>query len=703
MMKNKSLRSLRFTGLIGAAVFSAAAGIGAQDYFDWNARIDRHGKPSGCFEETPFPIDETADSYSIKNDEYPNGRTYYLGTKYYVDGLRPDDSGDGLSMSNAKKTIAGAIQTAGDGNKTIIVRGAHDEFDGVYREHTLWPKTGVDDAHRWMIVGYGQERPVIDAGGAMNVIVRSTGEDGPAWVTLQRLKLQNAGYELIQIGSLSSKRDGNFNWIDLWGYFGTNQRDTGRSGNFYSMGADHTWVFHCTSEHSYGHAFKIGDGAAHTLLEWSIAREFGWWPGVTSNPKTHPSGLDFPDCGKNRVVRYNIVHTGLFYAIQVRGNQSYDPDGIGLTVFHHNEIYDTTHFQDVTDELGHVTPCQVLLYNAYPGRNPSNQIYFYANIVRDGADSDCYGVYSVSDADSIHIYNNQIYNNPAGEIYVNNQLAQVLVYNNSVYHDHNTPLIRTAAGGKLVLKNNLFYQNGAAGLAQVNGDQPIHEYNLYFYPYGSFGLNGLGTGETNGHPQWLELPDGGYQANHFKLTDHLAGVDLSSLFTIDFNGADRVTWDMGAYEYVPGGPYVFVTAPVPGTVWQKGTYRVIAWIHNELTGRVKMELLKSGTSQIIAENVPIADHSYTWLIPEELASGNDYTIRISNDECADDSGVFSILAQGSPTPVEAEKGGGGGGGGGCFIATNYPTCLNGLWGLRPWLPAVIWLLSMPAITRIKRY
>ncbi len=38
----------------------------------------------------PFPIDESTTSYTITNEE--GNHVYYLGTKYFVDGNRPDDT-----------------------------------------------------------------------------------------------------------------------------------------------------------------------------------------------------------------------------------------------------------------------------------------------------------------------------------------------------------------------------------------------------------------------------------------------------------------------------------------------------------------------------------------------------------------------------------------------------------------------------------
>ena len=175
----------------GIVFGNSALAQGSGWEFDWDIRNDRDGKPAGIYTETPFPIDENTISYSIKSDEYPEGKTYYLGTKYFVDGAYTGGSNDG-SWEHPWTSISEALSNAGSGNTAIIVRGAHDGFDGIYYgTYSLSNHYGVDDTHRFMIVGYGQERPIFDGQGATSIIFtyQNSNRDD-AYITLQRLQIQ---------------------------------------------------------------------------------------------------------------------------------------------------------------------------------------------------------------------------------------------------------------------------------------------------------------------------------------------------------------------------------------------------------------------------------------------------------------------------------------------------------------------------------
>jgi len=517
--------NIRVTVAISLLIIVFIPNVGlAQWKFSWDNRTDRDGKPAGIYAITPIPIDENSTSYSITNDE--GTKTFYLGTKYYVDGKDGSDSNDGLSFVTPKKTITAALVAADSGNKTIIVRGAHDGWDGIYYETNIRIRIGVDDSHRFIVVGYGQERPILDAGGAHVNIFRSSGATPPssAYFTLQRLKLQNTSNHGMQIGTLNTnspfterKRDKYVNLIDMEGYRCGFDPAIGSSGAFYFMNADNAWIYHCTSGHTFAHAFKIGDGARNSLNEWSVAYEFGYYTGVTLGSYGHPSGFDYPDTGTNHELRYGIAHTGLFYAIQIRGNINADPNGIGLVKIHHCEIYDTTHFDDVIGESGHVSPSQVLLITAYQNRTPSNEIHFYSNIVRDSADSDTRGIYALSNSDNIYIYNNLLYGNSGYEIHVGDSDAKVYLLNNSIYDNDNTnALIFNATGTNLIMKNNILYQAGPNNCFKTYSEMPIHTSNIFYSPSGSVGII-LDPSETYADPNWVSLPSGAFQEDYFRI------------------------------------------------------------------------------------------------------------------------------------------------------------------------------------------
>ena len=185
--------------------------------YNWATRVDRDNRPAGIYTNTPYPITEASSNYFFKSDEFPEGKCYNLGTLYFLDGARPDNSGDGLSLATAKKTINAAVSAAGSGNKTIIVRGAHDSFDGVYVETvSFWGLSGVDDTHRLMLVGYNQERPVIDGNDAENHLI-TRGYASLAYITVQRFKLTNSRRCGVRLGwdVTEDKRDRYFNCVDI--------------------------------------------------------------------------------------------------------------------------------------------------------------------------------------------------------------------------------------------------------------------------------------------------------------------------------------------------------------------------------------------------------------------------------------------------------------------------------------------------------
>ncbi len=355
-----------------AAALAIVAAFGIQTaladtwQYDWNSRTDRYGKPAGVFSATPFPITENVSAYSITYDE--GTVTYNLGTKYYVDGGRGNDANNGLSPAAAKATINAAIHAAGQGNKTILVRGAHDGFDGVYREGFSL-KSGDDDTHRWMVVGYGQERPVLEGYG-----VTATG--AVSYATLQRFRIQNN-----QRNGVYLRTDDDYNNIVDVGLYNNAQLVDGcgapiADANIYLLGSDNCRIYHCTSERTHCHGFKVGDDASNIIVEWSVTKEAGYWEGYPCASRTskHPTALDFPadgpdidsdadgtgDTNDNLVVRYNIVGTSLFYGVQLRHSPNFN--------FHHNEVYDAIHFGQVGGtyerSLGEEGVSAVLIYES---------------------------------------------------------------------------------------------------------------------------------------------------------------------------------------------------------------------------------------------------------------------------------------------------------------------------------------------------
>lgn len=556
------------------AVFGISNISVAEDFFDWGKRIDRYGTPAGHFEITPFPIDETMTSYSITNDE--GTKTYYLGTKYYVNGKDGNDSNDGLSLADAKKTIRAAIMAAGSGNNTIIVRGPHDGWNGIYYESGLNPKVGADDAHRFMIVGYKQERPIIDGGNGATDIIRSSFVDSYAYSTIQRLKIQNSRRQGVMMGYSGGKRDRYFNMIDVWVYNCDNSASyaANTDGNIYLMNIDHGWIFHVTSERTYGHGIKYADGGDNAIIEWTVVKEAGYWSGIPEAVywNNHAFGIHFSSvAGENEMnakIRYNIVYDTLFHALQVRRAKDFS--------IHHNEFY-------------HASRCWSFMTNPSsscdtPSGNNPQQIYllydetsgdFYSNIVRQpgstGINSEHMRIRLVNlNNPEISIYGNLFYDNDGSIIRIrqDNTGAIIKIYNNTFYGSNSSTLIDNEMNtSDVLIINNIIYQNGRGSCVEIMG--AWHAYNNYYYPNGTRGVT-LGEGEFDGDPQFVSLPSGAYDVGEAAIsTNSLArdsGIELTSSPDLGKSFSSTLItrpqgsgWDIGAFEYND----ILLTRPAP--------------------------------------------------------------------------------------------------------------------------------------------
>jgi len=92
--------------------------------------------------------DDTTDSLEALSIAVAGGSTanvpQFIGTVYYVDGSQSDDSGDGLSPTNAKKTIGAAITAASAGDAITIKAGTYAEDVVIDKASMqLWPESGV--------------------------------------------------------------------------------------------------------------------------------------------------------------------------------------------------------------------------------------------------------------------------------------------------------------------------------------------------------------------------------------------------------------------------------------------------------------------------------------------------------------------------------------------------------------------------------
>jgi hypothetical protein len=535
--------------------------------FDWGRRTDQHGQPAGTYINTPFPITESTTGYTITNDE--GVTTYALGTRYFVDGARPDDSGTGLSLATAKRTLGAALNAAGSGNKTIIVRGAHDGFNGTYSysaDLALGGKRGVDNDHRFMIVGYGQERPVIDGTGASiaTALVTLTGSVDQ-WFTLQRFKVQNSR------GRGIFGRNNRVNLIDLE-VFGcvsdpSNSADAGVA--FYSPG-QHNWIYHCWSHRSYAHGYKFcqsGNSDAppsYNTIEWSIAQENGWWVGFgrTSYYNHHAVGIDIPNdalASTNNTVRYCVVLDALFEGIGVRRAR-----GVSL---HHNEVH---HCVRGAQEWGanffaNGNAAALSVYSGSSDAFVNNDGEVFGNVVHDityGGNAgtiDAIRCFGQSSGSTLNIYNNLVYGADDGYVYpfrLTSMRGTVNVWNNTIYGVRSGALF--SADSDITFQNNLLYQAGSGPCFSLTAGS-TYDHNLYYYPKGSRGNRGLGAGDVdNRDPRFVQIPVGAYEWGMGNLQSGSPAIGAGRnvpYITTDFNGTPKmIPSDIGMHQHVPSVP-----------------------------------------------------------------------------------------------------------------------------------------------------
>lgn len=525
--------------------------------WSWETKTDIDGYPTGCYATTPTPITEASSSYSITNDE--GGKTFTLGTLFFVDGAAADDTGSGTEFVSPKKYLESVIDMlAAPTNATILVRGAHDAFDGVYvatNSYSFTDLSGVDDTHRLMVVGYGQERPIFDADGEdFNIFYCGFNAVTNAFITWQRMTCRNSqatGWRWGMDGSTDA--DKRAQYLAVIDCYGTNLTadPSVDNGSIYCLNADHALIRHCTFENAGGHGLKFGDGASYGVVEWNSVYNAGQW-GLRAAFTSRAVGIDFPsDAGDrtatNVVVRYNYVTNCVGHGMQLRECLDFD--------VHHNEVTGWARGKQMAGDWSGVTP-----YGAVIGFGTQISGSFYGNIFH-GADSGntnapVFAIQGNSTTSSnfvLTVYNNLVYdvtvtgNNSL--ISSLNSKVQLRVYNNTLIQSNDATVVVIRAGTFTNdLVNNVIWQQGTGAIGDklFHSENVIgHRYNLYYYPSGTYadwGADSAG-GITNN-------PDLGPTYYPLVASPARDAATIVSGFSVDANNVVRGgSWDIGAYEF----------------------------------------------------------------------------------------------------------------------------------------------------------
>ena len=161
--------------------------------------------------------------------------------------------------------------------------------------------------------------------------------------------------------------------------------------------------------------------------------------------------------------------------------------------------------------------------------------------------------------------------------------------------------------------------------------------------------NGARTGATNG-----------YNATGDSTTDprFVSGGYIGTAGT-GYNGsnpslgarnADYITASAGDVADNATRAALAVLDPAGGVTWTNSQAYTIFWHGGDHTDLATISLYKSGVLQFdIASNIPAEKRWYSWIVPGNQASGNNYQIRVTlNGASFDNSSTFTISASLSP-------------------------------------------------------
>jgi hypothetical protein len=324
-------------------------------------------------------------------------------------------------------------------------------------------------------------------------------------------------------------------------------------GNLYFLGSDDVEIIHSVAEHSDGHCYKIGDGVVGCLVEWSIAKEAGYWPGYhfTTRSTGHPTALDFPadnttssPPNENIIARYNIVQTSCYYAVQLRHTRNFD--------VHHNEISDGIKFFEVggceARSLGGLSVSQVLIFESTTFGNFRDNYVHSPGRLQSGALATGVCVNALATAGTTILLYNNVIKGHAGQpgIGVQSNLSSVScgIYNNTIASATPSTAGYAAVYNRYagaIWKNNVVHVTGTGAAAAFTAGTRSH--NLFYAPSGTLGI-ALTTGEISVDP----ILDADHRVRGNSQVIGRA-TPLPGTFNRDIDGNLRgANWDIGASQ-----------------------------------------------------------------------------------------------------------------------------------------------------------
>ena len=220
----------------------------------------------------------------------------------------------------------------------------------------------------------------------------------------------------------------------------------------------------------------------------------------------------------------------------------------------------------------------------YSSEDTSGNVYANNSIHdngRTGSNLD-HGLYLCGDNEVV--INNVLVRNAAYGLHIAGYttVSNMKVYNNVIAYNGKSGIILWMAVSGVDIKNNIIYQNGVYGFDSwdAHGSGVVMDRNLV-YGNGSGNYNFINGGSDYAYtlgttissaPLFVNSTSAGFDAHLSAGSPAInAGLNLSSVFTIDLEGATRPAsgpWDLGACKYGSAvdttPPAVSITSPASG-------------------------------------------------------------------------------------------------------------------------------------------